>query len=225
MKIGLEKLPGLQDLEKAYNEILHAQRTQNGKIDLNTFAIFCQWSRFDSRMGEICVSFLSRYWKGINPVELHDSFAQQAWPNVLGVLLEFSQNESPLFQFWKMTATCDFQKANWEQFFIGKRRIGGKLMLDDARFSLEEYRRWGYLGREILLNKQGQVRLKSGSYSPETRSRILKEMLKTQARITVSQYRDAIGRSISARQAERDLQTSSYLKAIGATKGRYFVKR
>jgi len=221
MKVGLKKCPGIRDLEEGYNQILSAERTANGKIDLNSFATFCQWSRFDSRMGEICIQFLSRYWKEINPVELHDAFAQQPWPSILGVLLEFFKDKSTLFQMWKKTATCDFQKANWEQFFIGKRKIGGQMMFDDARFSLEEYRRWGYLARELLINKND----KEVSYSYETRLQILKEMLITHPRITTQQYWELIGKSVSKRQAERDLKDSNLLRSRGNTKGRYFVKR
>jgi hypothetical protein len=153
MQVKLEKCPGIGDLEDAYNQILFATREKNLEIDLYSFAMFCQWSRFDSRMGEISVQFLSQNWEKINPIVLHDAFAQQAWPSILGVLLEFCQSESTLFCEWKKTATSDFPKAHWEQFFIGKRRMGGKLMFDDARFSLDEYRRWGYLSREILINK------------------------------------------------------------------------
>ena len=224
---GLEKLPGVQDLEGGYNQILLAQRSANGEVDLNSFVLFCQWSRFDSRMGEICVAFLARYWKKINPVELHDGFAQQPWPAVLGVLLEFCSDKSSLFQLWKKTATCDFAKANWEQFFIGRRRVGGQLMFDDSRFSLEEYRKWGYLGREILMNKQGRVEGQENrvSYSYETRVQILKDFLDTHRRVTTQQYWEAIHKCVSRRQAERDLQSSGLLRSLGRTKGRYFVKR
>ena len=224
---GLEILPRTEDLERAYNQILDAERHENGKIDLKLFSTFCQWSRFDSRLGEICTSFLVRHWRRINPIELNEAFLHQPWPGVLGVLLEFCRMDSTLFDSWKKTATCNFQKANWEQFFIGKRRIGGQLMFDDARFSLEEYRRWGFLAREILINKQSgnENNKKCAPYPLETRSQILRDLLITNPRITTQQYWQALGMSISKRQAERDLKNSKLLKSVGATKGRHFLKR
>jgi hypothetical protein len=227
VKVGLDQLPGVSDLEEGYNQILRAQQELGGKIDLYSFSKLCQWSRFDSRMAEICVNFFSIYWKQLNPVELHDAFEKQPWPNVLGVLLEFCLVDSPLFRSWKKTATCGFSKANWEQFYIGKRRIGGQLMMDDVRFSLEEYRRWGYLSREVLLQKQRETKQvqKKYSYSPATRLEILKDLIRNHPRITTQQYWDAIARSVSKRQAERDLEASSIVIGRGTTKGRYFVKR
>ena len=59
-----------------------------------------------------------------------------------------------LFKLWKKTATLGFKMANWEQYFVGKRRMGGKAMMEDAQFSLEEYRRWGFLSREISSTKK-----------------------------------------------------------------------
>lgn len=103
-------------------------------------------------------------------------------------------------------------------------------MFEDACFSLEEYRRWGYLGREILVNKQS-IRvsgLKDGfhaAYASDVRRRILDELVRKNERITVEMYWDAVGRSISRRQAERDLARSSLLRTMGRTKGLYYLRR
>jgi hypothetical protein len=227
MKVGLESCPTIHDLEAAYNQILNAKRNRNGEIDVNSFALYCQWGRFDARLSEVCVEFLTHFWKQMNPIKLHDAFVCLPWPAVLGVLLEFCPQDSTLFQMWKKTATCDFEKVDWELFFIGKRRIGGRSMFDDARFSLDEYRRWGYLSREVLVNKGGRTQERGPvfSYAPETRIQILKELLETHSRITTGQYWEALGKSISKRQAERDLGSSNLLKKSGRTKGRYFVRR
>src|SRR5687768_10029995 len=129
MKTGLARLPDIHDLEKAYNAILLTEREAGALVSSHLFAIYCQWSRFDSRMGEICVNYLSKNWKKMNPVELHDVFLLQAWPAILGVLLEFCQiqlresmnrEQFLLFQRWKNTATSGMKKANWEQYFVGK---------------------------------------------------------------------------------------------------------
>jgi hypothetical protein len=226
MKVGLEKLPGIPDLEMAYNEILLAQRTQGGIIDLARFVLYCQWSRFDSRLGEICVRYFSQCWRQINSVGLHEIASHGSWPNVLGVLLEFCPEKDPLFQLWKKTVTFGFGKAHWEQYYIGKRRIAGAEMLDDARFSLEEYRKWGYLSREVLLNKGSTPSaIQGGGYSHEVRAAVLKELLESHVRITTKLYRNALENRISMRQAERDLKDSKLLRAVGKTRGRFFVRR
>ncbi len=218
MKIGFMHCPTLQDLEKAYHVIFQT----NGKaMNLNTFSQFCQWTRFDSRLGEICVQFLSKHWETIHPLELRTAFLQSPWPAVLGVLLEFCFKKDLFFKHWKKLATFEIKKANGEQFFIGKRKIAGSLMLDDVRFSLEEYRRWGYFGREVLVNKQNESTQPHLAYS--TRIEILKELLKTHPKIKTRHYWEAVGKCISIRQAERDLRNFPHLKSCGHTKGKFFI--
>lgn len=235
MKSGLSQLPQLADLEKAYHDFLLIQRPGSPLMESDQFALYSQWSRFDSRLGEICVSYLILNWKRLHPLDLRTAFLKQPWPAILGVFLEFSQKwvqgkeDFQLFKKWMDTATTEIPKANWEQFFIGKRRIAGNAMLEDARFSTEEYRKWGYLSREILINKGGALNSKASvsglSYSPATRVQILKELSRSQSRITVEMYRIAVGLSVSKRQAERDLLQSSILVPVGNTKGRYFAVR
>jgi len=233
MKIGLKQLPSTHDLELAYQQF--AQRPEQGLpkpqgtvIALKDFALYCQWVRFDSRLGEMSVQYLLRNWRRINPTELRDEFLSQPWPAVLGVLAEFAQRqlepglELTLFQNWKIVATTEFSPACWEQFFIGKRRMGGKAMFDDARFSLEEYRKWGYLSREVLINKPEAT---AASYSSPTRRQILSDLVETHSRITTKLYWNELGQSISKRQAERDLLAFPRLRPMGRTQGRYFVRR
>lgn len=220
MKVSIEKIPEMQDLERAYDQILlYDQDIRN--LNISEFAKFCQWSRFDSRLGEICVGFLTSHWTHLNPVELRNAFNYLAWPNILGVLLEFCSNDSKTFSLWKKLATCGFSKANWEQFFIGARRMGGALMFDDARLPLMEYQKWGYLSRERLVRKpQFPPR-----YAYSVRVQILKDLLKKQSRLKTSDYWEAVDRSVSKRQAERDLHASGLVKQVGQTKGSYFIKR
>jgi len=230
MTVGLDKIPGIGDLEKCYDAILQARVSKDHSLSLDRFSLFCQWTRFDPRLAEICVQYISESWKKINPIELYQAFEKQPWPNVVGVLLEFSEKlvflespeESDLFQLWKQLITKRLKKSNWEQFFIGQRRIAGQMMLDDARFSLAEYQKWGYLSREILLNKKIE---NTHSYSLQTRQQILKALVESSPRITTDAYWNALGQSISRRQAERDLRSCSLLKSIGETKGRYFVRK
>jgi hypothetical protein len=229
MQGGLLNIPGRLELEKAYSMLLHRVPATPNETDL---ALFAQWSRFDPRLAEIWVSFLVREWERFHPLELRGALLSQPWPAAAAVLLEFTAKRvrnRTLFPFWHRMVTESFPKGNWEQFFIGLRKIAGKAMQDDARFAFSEYRKWGYLGREILLNKSGQGSIaeegkRTHTLLPETRREILKEMLTSSARITTDVYWEAIGRCISRRQAERDLESSSIVRACGNTRARYFLK-
>jgi hypothetical protein len=226
----LLNIPGRPELEKAYSMLLHREPVTPKEEDL---ALFAQWSRFDPRLAEIWVSFLIREWERYPPLELRNALLCQPWPATAAVLLEFTAkrvSNPTLFPFWHRMVTESFPKGNWEQFFIGLREIAGKAMQEDARFAFCEYRKWGYLGREILLNKSGRGSLTGGgkrthTLLPETRQEILKEMLISSARITTDLYWEAISRCISRRQAERDLEKSSIVRACGKTRARYFLKR
>lgn len=227
MKTGLEKIPGVHDLATAYDDLLGHFKNEI-VLPPKSFAIYSQWTRFDSRLGEICVQYLLKNWRRMNPAQLHTELSKLPWPAVIGVLAEFVERQlittpdEALFKNWKILVTTGFANTDWEQFFIGKRRIGGRAMFEDARFSLEEYRKWGYLSREILINKP---KLGTASYSVGTRYQILIDLLSVHSRITTDLYWETIGRAVSRRQAERDLLACKLLKAVGRTKGRFFTKQ
>ncbi len=228
MKIGLSKIPGLDDLSAAYEALQHRPKS----ITIDTLALFTQWARFDSRLGEILVRFLFQQWEQTNPMDLKKALLKQPWPQAGAVILEFCQHLFDLrssklrdFKIWQKLVLSDIQMAQWEQFYIGQRRIGSKSMLEDALFPYSEYQKWGYLGREALFVTKKRTDKKSRfSINPETRRRIIKSLFATHSRITVKLYLEALGYSISIRQAERDLKSQSFLKSVGNTRGRYYRK-
>lgn len=251
MRGGLATIPGATDLERAYRLLFVRSSRGTGRARQPTcaeLALFSQWARFDPRLAEILVQYVIVTWRRIHPVELHQALHTQPWPGACAVLLEFAERgvgaaggcDSAVFRHWKAAVTAHVALANWEQFFIGQRRIGGEAMQGDARFAFEEYRRWGYLAREILFNKQ---RLpvdspRAGATGPErdrsaagthrlgvtTRLEILKTLLERSARLRARDYWEAIGRSVSLRQAERDLKASGLVRARGRTRARWFAK-
>lgn len=235
----LPPIPALADLERAYATLLQPTRLP---VSAGELSVFSQWSRFDPRLAEIYVSFLAREWEKLNPIELRKSLLHQRWPSAAAVLLEFAEklitnstsedNTTDLFRLWRRVVTEKLPKGNWEQFFIGLRKLGGQAMQEDARFAFSEYRKWGYLGRDILINKGGGSSAKgkgkttpTHSLSPETRREILTSLCAAHPRITTQLYWNAIHQCISRRQAERDLESSPLLRTRGSTKGRYFLKR
>ena len=221
---GLVLLPQLSDLERAYTALLHDSPAPPSEQEL---ALYTQWSRFDARLAEICVDYFVKNWPKLNPVQLRTSMLSQPWPAALGVLLEFAKHavrtaDSVVFQQWKKTALADISPAPWEQFFVAQRPIASVGMLEDARFSLKEYRDWGYFGREVLFNKPEIATHPTHSFERETRLEILKDLSEKHPRITTEMYLDALHYSISRRQAERDLRAAPGLRPHGSTKGRYY---
>jgi hypothetical protein len=236
MRPGLERIPSPHDLERAYADLSAAP-------DAHALARYAQWSRFDPRLAEIWVATVLRDWKRVHPLELREELQKQPWPTAAGPLLEFVARavrarpaDSRTFRAWKLIITEGLAPADWEQFFIGQRRIAGKAMLEDACFAADEYRRWGYLSREVLFNKQsfpadfrGSRRGRAGggthSIAPEVRQEILRQLMSQQRRISTSDYLESIGHCISERQATRDLRQSPWVETAGRTKGRSYVRR
>ena len=221
---GLQAIPQAKELLAAYERLQFS-----GDLTPEELARFSQWSRFDPRLAEIWVAAVLRHWESVNPIAMHDKLREHPWPAVVGVLLDFVKKDVTearrrLFDAWSQAVIADVERANWEQFFIGLRAPGGKLMVEDATYSLSEYKRWGYLGREILFNKAVARTRPGGSLAPDTRERILRELIGQRGRLTVALYWTTIGKVISRRQAERDLAACRLLRAEGRTKGRVFVK-
>lgn len=229
MTTGLVTLPGLADLGPAYDLLQHCRPSVPTAEQL---ALFSQWTRFDPRLGELWTKHVVERWEALDPMSLRAALQRQPWPAAAAVLLEFAERAisrsralTKLFRLWKGVVTEGFAKANWEQYFIGQRRLAGKAMVDDARFALSEYKRWGYLGREIPFNKASAARARVCTIDSGTRLELLKALLESSPRITTRDYWNAIGRAVSRRQAERDLRNSPLLRPIGRTRGRCFARR
>ncbi|MBI4404620.1 MAG: hypothetical protein HY537_10685 [Deltaproteobacteria bacterium] len=228
---GLKIIPSHGDLKLGYEKLLHKHPSAPSETEL---ARYSQWSRFDPRLAEICVIYLSNTWEKLNPISLRKALLMEPWPSAQAVLFEFvsqviatlKKEQLRLFRCWSRTVTLGFAKAFTEQFFIGLRQLGATTMTDDARFSLAEYCKWGYLSREILIPKGRRAQSgRSFSLTHETRQEILKSLLEKSTRITTEDYWKALEHCISRRQAERDLTSNQLLKPKGHTKARYFVKR
>lgn len=223
---GLNSIPSNAELEKAYLDL--RVRIVPAAREAKLLALYAQWTRFDPRLSEILIFYVTQYWKDISPVKLNEEIHHQPWPAALGVALEMAREltvSDPLFDRWKACALAGVQAASNEQFFIGLRAIGGRQMQLDARFSLKPYRRWGYLGREILLNKaMSRGRLQKTLIPIELRRAAIKELMKERNRISVKDYKAYLGGMISDRQAERDLREAVFLRPIGRTRSRIYIK-
>lgn len=218
---GLIHIPNKKDLEKSYFQLQHKKIVSESDI-----VLFSQWSRFDARLAEVVVHFLSMHWMLLHPIKIHLELKKQPWPATFGVLCEFSEKSitsaRKLWKCWKKTVLNEIKPADSEQFFIGLQRLGSPTMLQNAEMPINEYSKWGYLSREILFNKPKLKTFKTHSFSFEVRYKILMKLLTQNKRITISDYLLAIDHSISKRTAERDLSKIKSVKKFGNTKGTYY---
>ncbi len=221
---GLQKIPGEQDLIKIYSTLQFA----NPSLSLKEIALWSQYCRFDSRLGELLMSALEKYWTKISPLEFNAALLEQPWPAAFGVLLEQMRVFSPrsglelvLFKKWSDCVMAGVQKAKDELFFIGSYGFAGAQMSHEVLYANKTFRKWGYFGADILFNKARSD--KKTLISASLRLPILNSYLKNHSRLTVEQYRSLFEGWVSKRQAQYDLSAHPRLKARGNTRARVFV--
>jgi len=196
---GLEKIPSQRDFLDAY-EALSACIGRAGCMgagaDAGKLVTWAEWSRFDPRLGEMIAAFFAKKWREIPVGPLKESLFAAAWPQALGVVLEFAalvamevqgpaaQGGRRAFRHWAGAVMEGVSPASWECFFIGLRPPGSETLLDDARLSLTQYKRWGYLGREVLINKAARLSGKITLVPAETRRMVLNDLAREHSRIT-----------------------------------------
>ncbi|MGK5084516.1 hypothetical protein WDW37_14570 [Bdellovibrionota bacterium FG-1] len=227
---GLIQIPSEQDLLGAYEKL----QFQKAPIFSGELILWSQWSRFDPRLAEQLISYFKKEWKTLLPTDLNAHLLKTAWPAALGVLLshlqefgEFQKKDEALFSNWANCVMTDIPCAKHEQFFIGLRSLGGKLMREDAEQSIKPYNKWGYLGREVLINKASQnistLNSKKTWIPRRARLAVLDGLLENRSRITVREYREKLHHSVSLRQAEMDLKENPRLKPFGNTRARHYL--
>ena len=215
----LKSIPSFEELEKYYSLLLPNQQKLIPIAKIVECVHFC---RFDPRLAELVVVYFSKRWREYAPLELGEDLSNNRLSARFGVLLEFSgkilhESERELFRNWKNMVVHKATPAEGEQYFIGLWPIGSSRMAESAEFSSGEYEKWGYLGRAILCPKSEQM-----YFSKTTRKRILESMLQTQKQFSAKEYWEAIGRSVSLRQAERDLLMHKNISSRGYTRNKRY---
>lgn len=225
---GLTSIPSEKNLFTAYESL------QNHAPSMNQLALWTQWVRFDPRLGEIFCKYLNQHWKEISPLDFNKELHLQPWPQAIGPIIEHTQlllnrRERCFFSSWKRLVTANFSRNSTpELYFIGLRKFAGKAMREDAVLSHQAYSRWGYLGREVLVNKWKQVSNESEHgrtlLSADVRGQKLKELLKIRDSFTVNDYREFLGNAVSRRIAEMDLKKHPKIQSRGKTKGKIYFR-
>src|SRR5690606_2643073 len=119
--------------QSAYERLLH----KPSDVNEAELARLSQSSRFDPRLAEILVRFISENYQRFNPWQLNKELTSQQWPAAFGVLSEFvksslTKQKKIKFSHWRQLALTEIRPAPFQMFFIGVRAPGGKLMVEDA---------------------------------------------------------------------------------------------
>lgn len=223
---GLPSIPSTKDLGRAYDSLALGQ-----PVSERDFTLWTQWCRFDPRLAEILMNHLANRWKQMDWSALRDQLLKHPWPQAFGVLTEailasdlLARAERKIFRGWSATVLTGVARAPHEQFFFGLRKVAGSEMLKDVVDSSRIYSKWGYFGRDLLVNKTSRFDHRT-VVPPEIRRRLLCELMEKQSRITVSDYRTVLDQRVSRRQAELDLAREKRLMPVGNTRGRFYRVR
>ena len=230
---GLKRIPSDSQLAEAYDR-LQAPQLRHQSVNVEEWALWSQWARLDPRLAEIWCARMSVEWTRIAPFSLGEALRSQPWPAAAGVLL--SQTEGLIagelkkpFIAWCAVVLHGVEPSNGEAFFIGQRAFAGKLLREDARLSLTSYTRWGYFGRELLVNK-AVSRARPRTLLPVARRHeVLEELIleceRRGASLGVQDYLEALGPGVARRVAELDLQRSPRLRSRGIGRGKRYLPR
>lgn len=224
-------VPSEAEIRAAYS-VLQSEVSGRAKIEIPVleWIRFAHASRFDPRLGELWLLAFDRHWQKLSPVAIRDENQHQAIPAVLGVLLDqylkflCPAEERKVFRHWSAIALMGVERARFEGFFIGVAPLAGRSVRLDAERPLQVYKKWGFFGRDVLVNKfqEKQMQLQRTALAPAERARALEELLQSRTRITVASYVEACGGLISRRTAQLDLEKRTDLRPEGNTRGRVY---
>ena len=228
---GLIHIPSIDELEKAYG-ILQSKAAV-AEVD---YALYSQWTRFDPRLGEIWIARFARDWRNLRPAILRDALLELPWPSAFGVLIEqtlaygnLSLPEKKILRSISRAVLASIPTALFEAFFIGLAPFASRSMREDAENPIASYSKWGYFGRDVMINKASQ-KLSAGEFhrteiDADRRELILKTLLQEKNRITINDYLEALEWKVSRRVAQKDLKISPVLKARGKTRARFYIRK
>ena len=179
-----------------------------------------QASRRDPRLLWAAVELLARRYDAFDPLRLRRAALRARWPAALVVALEFARRAAPSGELedYARFVTAAIRPARGERFFLGTRAFGGEQARRDAEESLQEYKRWGYLGREEPFSKELGSAAR-GTLGPAERMNLLRRIAGRRGAVTLREYVEALGGRASARQASRDLAAAPFLTKEGRTRG------
>lgn len=233
---GLLAIPKTSDLQIAYAELeSHTNRPSDRarEISVERVALLSQWARLDPRLAEILTGYLCTNWAGLNVLKLLQELSAQPWPRAILVPLRFVEavfvdsTEIPRAVLRGLINTIEeaFPEKSNDLFFIPLQRMN-RVLLDQALdFQSLPYRRSGYIGAASLLAK-GRMPAEATIIGRQERGRVLEDLIRTMHRgeiLAVEDYIERCQGRVSRRQAQRDLEASPKLKAVGFTRAKRYL--
>jgi len=223
---GIGRIPGVRELLAAYGRI---GRASSRPLRAETLVLWCQWTRFDPRLGELLAGHVARHWNSLNPLVLRGEALKHSWPATTGVVMDHAAMLLPagqlsLFKKWVALATGDLPRGDGGLYFIGLHAPGGWMARIDAERASVLYTRWGWLAHGLMLGKAARLSGTATLVDSRRRRIILDELLENMPCrwIRLRDYLDALGGLVSRRQAELDLGAHPRLRPAGNTKARVY---
>jgi hypothetical protein len=206
MKVQLQ-VPTQNDLICAYNLL-----QQHRSIDISQLVLFCCWSRFDPRLGQLTIEHLSTHWSKLNPLKVNLRLLKSPMPMTWGVLVDHlllleSASNRPTIKKWRDCCLSNIKKGPSENFFIGLHAFAGKAQKEEAFNSLPLYKKWGYLSKDPMIPlTRNQLQCKKTLMSKSQRLQKLKVFLKSNKTFSIHDYISLLEGKVSLRTAEMDLK-------------------
>lgn len=183
------------------------------------FALAAEWSRQDPRLLEIIVQYGLRHWQQLFGQRLRQEMHSMETPQTLCVVASFVQSAKPQDKecqiFWNYV-TAGLQPVEPQFYFRDLYLPGSRLARRAALESLQEFKSWGFLGRERIIVDPATKR-GVGHWDQDARLHVLRRLLGAKKKIQISDYLEEIKQTISRQQALLDLKA---LKAKPVGQGR-----
>lgn len=230
----LKRIPNLNDLSRLYYELarygapaIGMKKSWPYKTDSleKLLALACDMVRYDPRLLGILIVFLQNSWNKVNPLKLRNELKHCQMPQAIGVIGEFvkSETKNNEIKYFFDYLTRGLEPVTGQLFFIGTYSPGSRHLEKIARRGLKEYRKWGFLSMErpvVDLRTKRQI----GSLSKESRLAILQSIVRS-GRVTIKEYLEAVGHSISRQQALSDIKSLKMLERKGRGRNAYWRRK
>lgn len=225
----LSRIPKTSDLERMYFELARIGAScagskkawpykPKGKEEL--LALASDMSRYDPRLFGILVDFFVGRWRELNPAALRGLYKDMKTPQTIAVIGEFLLGavEDEEARFFVQYISAGLKPLPTQFYFYDLYSPGGYLAQRALEEGVSEYRKWGFLACERP-TLAGEDKKTTGSFDRTARQNILKRLLNEKKEISLKDYLDALGFSISRQQALIDIKTSKLARAQGAGRG------
>lgn len=178
------------------------------------FALAADLSRFDPRLLEVLVQFGLEHWEDLNPQRVRKYSKKMTTPQTLGVIASFIATAMAQ----EVRAPDLEQNFFWEYIIAGLSPVepqfyfrdlylpGSSLAGRAVKESLQEFRRWGFFGRERVIMDPVSRRT-AGTWDQESRLNILRRLFSKKKKITMAEYLEELRYTISRQQALQDFKT------------------